>query len=311
MDEAIPVVPPADSNLAARAPTRTPPTSVETLAKCNGNTPVEFVPDGKTQASHASSYERYAAYAKARTLREAVELGASGQDILFDYNKGFLKLIGAPKVMEPLPQHDLDRVDRLILKWRRTVEARGAQAVTTPLKKPRVEPSGEQCATEPATVSSSSKGAAPPKERTTGAKGAGANLNQFGRATVEKLAACKSTTAIEYVPDAKTAASHKGSYERYAQYSKAKTIGEALDLGAIPRDLLYDHMRGFLRIVGEPAPDGPELDVRVYRVTAAWKRMLAEGAADDSSAKAPGASAEDQGSAVTAGAAAVAADVGA
>merc|ERR1719277_1505475 len=52
-------------------------------------------------------------------------------------------------------------------------------------------------------------------------------------------------TCIEYTPNAKKVGTK--SAERYARYSKARTMGEALILGSKPEDLLHDFEKGFLR----------------------------------------------------------------
>jgi hypothetical protein len=65
----------------------------ETLGKCGGDGCIEFVPNGKTESSHKKSYQRYAAYAQAKTFQEALDLGASPNDISYDYQKGLLKIV--------------------------------------------------------------------------------------------------------------------------------------------------------------------------------------------------------------------------
>jgi len=62
-------------------------------------------------------------------------------------------------------------------------------------------------------------------------------------------------TRIKYIPNPKTPGSK--SYPRYERYSKAKTVGEALELGAYPPDLLWDYERGFYRVVGGPVQEEP------------------------------------------------------
>lgn len=62
-------------------------------------------------------------------------------------------------------------------------------------------------------------------------------------------------TCVEYGPNPKTPGSK--SHPRYERYAKAKTVGEALALGAYPPDLLWDYERGFYKVVGGPLRDEP------------------------------------------------------
>jgi len=66
-------------------------------------------------------------------------------------------------------------------------------------------------------------------------------------------------TKLKYGPNPKTPGSK--SYPRYNKYMKAKTVGEALRLGAYPPDLLWDLERGFYKVVGGPIRDEP-LDLK-------------------------------------------------
>lgn len=62
-------------------------------------------------------------------------------------------------------------------------------------------------------------------------------------------------TRLKYGPNPKTPGSK--SHPRYAKYAKAKTVGEALALGAYPPDLLWDYERGFYKVVGGTVRDEP------------------------------------------------------
>jgi hypothetical protein len=70
----------------------------QALAACSSDAQIKFAKDGKTATSHKKSYERYAAYSMASTLPQAMELGASGQDILYDYQAGLIQILtnGSP-----------------------------------------------------------------------------------------------------------------------------------------------------------------------------------------------------------------------
>lgn len=74
------------------------------LASCFADAQIQYKADGKTQKSHPDSYQRYASYAKAKTLQEALLLGATSEDIVYDFNLGLLKIITlrhlAPQVSE-------------------------------------------------------------------------------------------------------------------------------------------------------------------------------------------------------------------
>jgi|Transcript_113829 hypothetical protein len=55
-------------------------------------------------------------------------------------------------------------------------------------------------------------------------------------------------TKISYRPHAKAPGTK--SHIRYEKYSKATTVGEALDLGTLPSDWCWDYERGFIRVHG-------------------------------------------------------------
>uniref|UniRef100_A0A7S4RRD2 Uncharacterized protein n=1 Tax=Alexandrium monilatum TaxID=311494 RepID=A0A7S4RRD2_9DINO len=80
------------------------------------------------------------------------------------------------------------------------------------------------------------------------------------RAVLQKLAACTGETRIELKSGGKTAESHSGSYKRYEGYQPAKTMQEALDLGAVPGDLIYDCQAGLLKILDRRPRGRPRKD---------------------------------------------------
>lgn len=62
-------------------------------------------------------------------------------------------------------------------------------------------------------------------------------------------------TQVEYLIEGKRPGT--ASYERYAKYSKAKTVGEALALGSKAEDLVNDFHKKILKVVGGPVREKP------------------------------------------------------
>lgn len=93
--------------------------ALEQLARCKEDTVVEYVPGAKTAESHAASHERYGAYSKASTIVEALERGSKPQDLVYDLQKGFLKLVKGLR-SKPLDgsKEGPSRVDKQALRWR-------------------------------------------------------------------------------------------------------------------------------------------------------------------------------------------------
>mmetsp|Transcript_17757 Transcript_17757/g.41177 ORF Transcript_17757/g.41177 Transcript_17757/m.41177 type:complete len:458 (+) Transcript_17757:55-1428(+) len=73
----------------------------------------------------------------------------------------------------------------------------------------------------------------------------------------QKIAACKPGTKVKYVPNPKTKGSK--SFDRYAKYEKAKTVGEALKMGSKVADLLWELQRGYLTITGGERTEAGEI----------------------------------------------------
>merc|ERR1719206_1729565 len=92
--------------------------ALEELIACMGNAQIEYKPDGKTQATHPGSYERYQAYAKATTFDEALDLGARAADITYDYQYGLIKIITNGNPLDGTT----GRFDKLVVKWKATVD---------------------------------------------------------------------------------------------------------------------------------------------------------------------------------------------
>lgn len=101
------------------------------------------------------------------------------------------------------------------------------------------------------------------------------NVKATAKGALERLVQCTDDTAVQYKAGGKTAESHPGSYERYLAYSKAKTLGQALELGASAGDLLYDVRTGLLSIAGERRRGrAAHADTRFGRLALKWSRQL-------------------------------------
>lgn len=100
---------------------------LEQLCRCSEGTQIAYVPGGKTAESHKGSYRRYEKYAKATTLKEALELGSGSADIVYDLQMGLLSITGN-KRKGPLPSaakmeaEAQDRFGRLCAKWLAALE---------------------------------------------------------------------------------------------------------------------------------------------------------------------------------------------
>mmetsp|Transcript_60780 Transcript_60780/g.113643 ORF Transcript_60780/g.113643 Transcript_60780/m.113643 type:complete len:445 (-) Transcript_60780:309-1643(-) len=73
----------------------------------------------------------------------------------------------------------------------------------------------------------------------------------------QKIASCKPGTLIKYVPNPKT--KNSKSYARYQKYEKSKTIGESLKNGSKVADLLWEHQRGYLQLLGGERSEKAEI----------------------------------------------------
>lgn len=77
----------------------------EVVLRWTEKTRVKYSPNPKTEGS--KSKVRYEKYAKAKTVGEALALGSYRLDLLFDYEHGYIKVLGGPTRKEPL-----DMIDR-------------------------------------------------------------------------------------------------------------------------------------------------------------------------------------------------------
>jgi len=101
--------------------------------------------------------------------------------------------------------------------------------------------------------------------------------------TYERVTRWRADTVISYRPHAKKPGSK--SHVRYEAYSKATTVGQALELGSYPQDWCYDFEHGFIRVhgpVADDAIDPSKVDAsanmtEVEKILAQWyKRELAK-----------------------------------
>jgi len=72
--------------------------------------------------------------------------------------------------------------------------------------------------------------------------------------TYELITRWMKETKISYRPHAKSPGSK--SHVRYEKYAKARTVGEALELGTFPPDWCWDYERGYIKVEG-PVRDDP------------------------------------------------------
>jgi len=99
------------------------------VSRWTADTKIEFRPHAKAPGS--KSHNRYEAYAKARTIGEALKFGTYPADWCWDYERGFIKVVGGFVREEPLdPSDDGDQknvltdVDVVVTKWFKREAAR-------------------------------------------------------------------------------------------------------------------------------------------------------------------------------------------
>lgn len=83
-------------------------------------TKIKYRPNPKS----GKSFDRYAAYEKASTLEESLQLGSKPEDLLFDYEKGHLEVLGPlrktrldPFKMKPKDFESLTDADRILIRY--------------------------------------------------------------------------------------------------------------------------------------------------------------------------------------------------
>lgn len=78
----------------------------DTVLRWTADTKIQYMPNPKTAGS--KSHVRYAKYAKGKTVGEALAKGSYSLDLLFDYEHGYIKVLGGPIRKEPLNIKDRD-----------------------------------------------------------------------------------------------------------------------------------------------------------------------------------------------------------
>lgn len=95
------------------------PTYKEVLC-WTADTKIKYAPNPKS----GKSYHRYEAYMKAKTPAEAIALGSYPQDLFFDYEHGYIKVIGGKNREQPLnPKDENDswtKLDKILAKMHRS-----------------------------------------------------------------------------------------------------------------------------------------------------------------------------------------------
>lgn len=77
-----------------------------------------------TNPKKGKSFTRYAAYEKARTIEESLQLGSKPEDLLFDYERGHLQILGPlrkirldPFKLKPKDFEDMTDADRILIRY--------------------------------------------------------------------------------------------------------------------------------------------------------------------------------------------------
>merc|ERR1712176_76646 len=74
------------------------------------------------KAPGSKSHVRYEKYSRARTVKEALALGSWPADWCWDYERGFIKVVGGRMRDEPIDAsetlyEDLSQVDAILARW--------------------------------------------------------------------------------------------------------------------------------------------------------------------------------------------------
>jgi len=91
-----------------------------TITRWTAETRIMYRPHAKAPGS--KSHIRYEKYARARTVKEALKLGSWPADWCWDYERGFIKVVGGRLREEPIDPSiqdlkSLDEVDRILAGW--------------------------------------------------------------------------------------------------------------------------------------------------------------------------------------------------
>ena len=84
---------------------------IQKIMDTNSATRISFRQDNPKQ-QNSKARERYEKYKSARTIRGAKQKGAKSQDILNDYEKGFLKIVPQAKTIEQEIENLMKQVDK-------------------------------------------------------------------------------------------------------------------------------------------------------------------------------------------------------
>jgi len=91
-----------------------------TVTRWTKDTRIEYRPHAKAPGS--KSHTRYEKYGKAKTVGESLKAGSFPIDWCYDYEHGFIRVLGGPIRDEPLDSSEvdlskLDDVDQILAKW--------------------------------------------------------------------------------------------------------------------------------------------------------------------------------------------------
>jgi len=93
----------------------------EVVTRWTEKTKIQYRPHAKAPGS--KSHLRYEIYSKATTVAQALKLGSWPIDWCYDYEHGFIKVLGGPIREEPIDQSQVDdlksltEVDKVIMAW--------------------------------------------------------------------------------------------------------------------------------------------------------------------------------------------------
>jgi len=90
------------------------------ITRWTEDTQIRYRPHAKAPGS--KSHVRYEKYSKARTVKEALKLGSWPADWCWDYERGFIQVVGGKLRDEPIDASetfyaDLSDVDRILARW--------------------------------------------------------------------------------------------------------------------------------------------------------------------------------------------------
>lgn len=91
-----------------------------TITRWTADTKIQYRPHAKAPGS--KSHIRYEKYSKARTVKEALKLGSWPADWCWDYERGFIRVVGGRIRDEPIDSSEadtkgLDEVDSVLARW--------------------------------------------------------------------------------------------------------------------------------------------------------------------------------------------------